>query len=153
MRNTKSETPHLTRAGRTIAEKTLAAAIFRPTSDGDRLTRNYEVHGIVVTESVCASVAPPSSIGLPGRRKDLHVKVKAATLAHERDETTQLTRSGRTLADATLAAATFVTMADGKTAVRQFEVYGVVVRECVHLEPVANTSKLTCAASKSQREC
>jgi hypothetical protein len=46
------ETPSLTRAGRKLAENTLAAAKFKPTVDGSRLVRQYEVHGILVTEWV-----------------------------------------------------------------------------------------------------
>lgn len=42
--------PPLTRPGRKLAETTLRAAQFKPTVDGKRQVRQYEVHGIVVTE-------------------------------------------------------------------------------------------------------
>jgi acetoin utilization deacetylase AcuC-like enzyme len=46
------ETPPLTRAGRKLAETTLAAAKFKPTVDGTRMVREYIVHGMKVTEWV-----------------------------------------------------------------------------------------------------
>ena len=52
MKNPKPETPPLTRAGRRVADVTLAAAKFKPTVDGRRLVRQFEVHGIEVTEWV-----------------------------------------------------------------------------------------------------
>jgi hypothetical protein len=52
MKNSKPETPPLTRAGRRAADATLAAARFRPTANGKRMVRQYEVHGIEVTEWV-----------------------------------------------------------------------------------------------------
>jgi hypothetical protein len=52
MNNPKSETPPLTRAGRRAANATLEAAKFRPTEDGKRMVRQFEVHGILVTEWV-----------------------------------------------------------------------------------------------------
>ncbi len=52
MKNPKSETPPLTRAGRRVADATLAAAKFKPTVDGKRMVRQFEVHGIEVTEWV-----------------------------------------------------------------------------------------------------
>jgi acetoin utilization deacetylase AcuC-like enzyme len=56
MKGTKPvmETPPLTRAGRKLAEATLAAAKFRPTIDGTRMVRDYVVHGMKVTEWVSA---------------------------------------------------------------------------------------------------
>ena len=52
----KPETPPLTRAGRKMADAKLAAAKFKPTSDG-RAVRKYEVHGMEVTEFVSAEKA------------------------------------------------------------------------------------------------
>jgi len=52
MKNPKVETPPLTRAGRRVADATLAAAKFKPTVDGKRMVRQFEVHGIEVTEWV-----------------------------------------------------------------------------------------------------
>jgi hypothetical protein len=49
-----SETQPLSRAGRKAADAVLTAATFKPTIDGTRLVRRYEVHGIVVTEYVDA---------------------------------------------------------------------------------------------------
>jgi len=49
-----SETPPLSRAGRKAADAVLSAATFKPTIDGSRLVRRYEVHGMVVTEWVDA---------------------------------------------------------------------------------------------------
>jgi hypothetical protein len=46
----KTETPPLSRAGRRVADATLAAAQFKPTTDGKRVVRQYEVHGMAVTE-------------------------------------------------------------------------------------------------------
>jgi hypothetical protein len=54
MKETKPiiETPPLTRAGRQLAEVTLAAAKFKPMVEGKRMVRDYVVHGIKVTEWV-----------------------------------------------------------------------------------------------------
>lgn len=57
MKEGKSETPPLTRAGRRIADTVLAAAKFKPTVDGTRMGRRFEVYGIEVTEWV--NVDPP----------------------------------------------------------------------------------------------
>jgi hypothetical protein len=46
------ETPPLSRAGRKLAETTLAAAKFKPTVNGKRMVRQYIVHGMKVTEWV-----------------------------------------------------------------------------------------------------
>jgi hypothetical protein len=46
------ETPPLTRGGRRAAEAAMEAAKFQPTLDGKRMVRQYEAHGIVVTEWV-----------------------------------------------------------------------------------------------------
>jgi acetoin utilization deacetylase AcuC-like enzyme len=46
------ETPPLSRAGRRLADAALAAAQFKPTVDGKRAIRKFEVHGMAVTECV-----------------------------------------------------------------------------------------------------
>ncbi len=46
------ETPPLTRASRRAPEAVMEAAKFRPTLDGTRVVRQFEVHGITVTEWV-----------------------------------------------------------------------------------------------------
>lgn len=48
----KTETPALSRAGRRAADAVLTAAQFKPTQDGRRVVRRYEVHGMEVTEWV-----------------------------------------------------------------------------------------------------
>jgi hypothetical protein len=58
MNNTKeTETPPLSRAGRRKADATLAAAKFKPTTNGKRVVRRYEVHGIEVVEWVAIEKA------------------------------------------------------------------------------------------------
>jgi len=52
VQSSHSETPPLSRAIRKAADAVLSAATFKPTVDGRRLVRQYEVHGIVVTEWV-----------------------------------------------------------------------------------------------------
>jgi hypothetical protein len=53
MNDTKeTETPPLSRAGRRKAEATLASAQFRPTTNGKRVVRRYEVHGMEIVEWV-----------------------------------------------------------------------------------------------------
>jgi len=50
----------LSRAGRRVADATQAAAKFKPTVDGKQLVRQFEVHGMVVTEWVnVADAAKP----------------------------------------------------------------------------------------------
>lgn len=51
------ETPPLSRAGRKLADAIMAASKFKPTADGKRMVRQYEVHGIAVTEWVDADRA------------------------------------------------------------------------------------------------
>lgn len=63
-RNPVGETPPLSRAGRKLAEAVMAAAKFKPTMDGKRLVRQFEVHGITVTEWV--DVDKAESPGGPG---------------------------------------------------------------------------------------
>jgi len=48
------ETPPLSRSGRKIADAIMASAKFKPTVDGKRMVRQYEVYGIVVTEWISA---------------------------------------------------------------------------------------------------
>jgi hypothetical protein len=55
--NPRHETPPLSRAGRKIADASMEAAKLKPTVDGKRLVRQYEVHGIAVTEWVDAEKA------------------------------------------------------------------------------------------------
>ena len=59
------ETPPLSRAGRKIADAIMEAAKFKPTVDGKRLVRQYEVHGIAVTEWLDAEKA----LGAPSLKK------------------------------------------------------------------------------------
>jgi hypothetical protein len=55
----KTETPPLSRAGRRVAEATLAASKFKPTANGKRVVRRYEVHGMEVVEWVERADAEP----------------------------------------------------------------------------------------------
>ena len=57
MKNPKPETPPFTRAGRRAAEAAMEAARFRSTLDGTRVVRQFEVHGIIVTEWVAVDKA------------------------------------------------------------------------------------------------
>ena len=50
----RSETQALSRAGRKIADAIMEAAKFKPNADGSRFVRQYEVHGIEVTEWISA---------------------------------------------------------------------------------------------------
>jgi hypothetical protein len=59
MKDKRPETPPLSRAGRKIADATLAAATFTPTTDGKSAIRKFEVHGMAVTEYVSATDAMP----------------------------------------------------------------------------------------------
>jgi hypothetical protein len=49
-----SETPGISRGGRKAAEAIMEAAQFKPNADGSRFVRQYEVHGIEVTEWISA---------------------------------------------------------------------------------------------------
>jgi hypothetical protein len=51
---TRLQTQPLSRAGRKIADAIMETAKFKRTTDGTRLVRQYEVHGIVVTEWISA---------------------------------------------------------------------------------------------------
>jgi hypothetical protein len=55
--NRPPETEPLSRQGRKVADATLAAAKFKPTSDGKSAMRQFEVHGMTVTELVSAEKA------------------------------------------------------------------------------------------------
>jgi hypothetical protein len=57
----KTETPPLSRAGRRVADATLEAAKFKPTTDGKRVVRQYEVHGMAVTEWISTDQAEEST--------------------------------------------------------------------------------------------
>jgi hypothetical protein len=62
MNDTKqTETPPLSRAGRRQAEATLASAQFRPTTNGKRVVRRYEVHGMEIVEWVSVERAEDAS--------------------------------------------------------------------------------------------
>jgi hypothetical protein len=50
----RPETPGLSRAGRKQADAIMEAAKFKPNADGSRFVRQYEVHGIEVTEWISA---------------------------------------------------------------------------------------------------
>jgi hypothetical protein len=64
MKDQKSETAPLSRAGRKIADATMEAAKFRPTADGKRMVRQFEVHGIAVTECVNVEESKKEIAGL-----------------------------------------------------------------------------------------
>jgi len=51
---TNLETQPISRAGRKIADAIMEAAKFKPTVDGSRFVRQFEVHGIEVTEWISA---------------------------------------------------------------------------------------------------
>ena len=50
----RSETPGVSRAGRKVAEAIMEATPFKPNADSSRFVRQYEVHGIEVTEWISA---------------------------------------------------------------------------------------------------
>ena len=53
MNNTnETETPPLSRAASRKADAALAAAKFKPTTNGKRVVRRYEVHGMEIVEWV-----------------------------------------------------------------------------------------------------
>lgn len=136
----KPATPPLTRAGRRVADATLAAAQFTPTSDGKSAIRKFEVHGIVVTEKISAGHATPgpqkptSAAGSRRSRPSVKPKVSAP-------QTPPLSRAERKVADATLAAAKFKPTSDGKSVIRTFEVHGMAVTEYVSAEKAPDTLK------------
>jgi pyocin large subunit-like protein len=135
----KPETPPLTRAGRKIADATLAAAKFSPTSDGKGAIRQFEVHGMVVTERVSAEATPSGTPPEPPAPR-LAVDTKNSK-DHPGPQTPPLSRQGRKVADATLAAAKFVPSSDGKNAMRKFEVHGMAVTEFISAEKAGTVKK------------
>jgi pyocin large subunit-like protein len=140
MKDPKPETPPLTRAGRKIADAALAAAKIRLTSDGKSAIRQFEVHGMAVTEcvnteNVILANRAPEKPALPiSTAPNSHVKTAGP-------ETPPLSRAGRKVADATLAAAKFVPSSDGKNAMRKFEVHGMAVTEFISAEKAADAGK------------
>jgi hypothetical protein len=56
-------------------------------------------------------------------------------------ETPPLTRTGRKVADSTLAAAQFVPSLDGKNAMRKFEVHGMAVTEYISADKAVDPRK------------
>jgi hypothetical protein len=62
MNNTiETETPPLSRAATRMAEATLAATKFKPTTNGKRVVRRYEVHGMEIVEWVAIERAEDAS--------------------------------------------------------------------------------------------
>jgi pyocin large subunit-like protein len=142
MKDTKprAETPPLSRAGRKIADATLAAAKFTPTADGKSAIRKFEVHGMAVTERVSVTDAIPDC-KTPEQSKAPIVTALKTTATASKPATPPLTRAGRKAADATLAAAHFVSSSDGKNAMRKFEVYGISVTEFISADKAADSHK------------
>jgi pyocin large subunit-like protein len=136
----KPETPPLTRAGRKAADATLAAAQFKPTSDGKRAVRQFEVHGIAVTEYVSATDAMPAD-SPPNKVPAPNLEVGSKMSKDPKSETAPLSRQGRKIADATLAAAKFKPTSDGKSAIRKFEVHGMAVTELVSADKAGDAGK------------
>jgi hypothetical protein len=100
----------------------------------------FEVHGMVVTEKVNVADAVPAG----GPSTNAPVTSVAAATAFLKDagpQTPPLTRQGRKVADATLAAAKFTPTSDGKSAIRKFEVHGMSVTELVSAENAAGVIK------------
>ena len=136
----KSETPPLSRAGRKIADATLAAAQFTPTTDGKSAIRKFEVHGMTITERISVTDASPDSKASEQSKVPILTTQKTqATVAAS--QTPPLTRAGRKVADATLAAAQFVSSSDGKNAMRTFEVHGIAVTEFISTEKAPDLHK------------
>lgn len=140
MKDLKAETPPLTRAGRKEADAALEAAKFRPTIDGQRSVRQFEVHGMTVTEYVSArdvlpATSPSDTLGCP---KPI---TNNAPSKEPKPETPPLTRAGRKVADATLAAAKFQPTSDGKRVARQYVVHGMAVTEFVDAEKASKAGE------------
>lgn len=140
MNDKKPETPPLSRAGRKIADAALAAAKFTPTSDGKRAIRQFDVHGMAVTECVDATNLVPSSRPL---EKPVPPNFAAPNTRSRETapETPPLSRAARKVADATLAAAQFTPSSDGKSAMRTFEIHGMAVTEFIGAEKAASAIK------------
>jgi hypothetical protein len=140
MKDPKPETPPLTRAGRKIADARLAAAKFKPTSDGKRAIRQFEVHGMAVTECVNVTNGLPAS-GPPEHAAAPILKGRNTHVKEVAPETPPLSRAARKVAEATLAAAQFIPSSDGKNAMRKFEVHGMAVTEFISTDKAANVPK------------
>jgi acetoin utilization deacetylase AcuC-like enzyme len=140
MKDPKPETPPLSRAQRKIADAAMAAAKFKPTSDGKSAIRQFVVHGMAVTEcvnvtnTIPATRPPEKPTGPILKSPTTHVKGAAP-------ETPPLSRAARKIADATLAAAQFTPSSDGKNAMRSFEVHGMAVTEFISAEKAADAAK------------
>jgi pyocin large subunit-like protein len=128
----RPETPPLTRAGRKVADATLAAAKFTPTSDGKSAVRRFEVHGMVVTEKISGANVMPTLPQSPGTASKQNVEPRVSG-----PQTPPLSRAERKVADAALAAAKFTPTSDGKSAIRRFEVHGMTVTELVSADKAA----------------
>ena len=131
------ETPPLSRHGRKVADATLAAAQFKLTPDGKNAVRQFEVHGIAVTEEIGAAYVMP--IGTPVDKPAGENSRKASVEIKEpTPQTPPLTRVGRKEADAKLMAAKFIPSSDGKNAMRKFEVHGMAVTEYISADKAAD---------------
>ena len=137
MKNPKPDTPPLTRAGRKIADATLATAQFTPTSDGKSVIRKFEVHGMAVTECVSVTDEMPTNRPLEKPAAAI-VKGPSADVMEAAPQTPPLSRAARKVADAALAAAKFIASADGKNAMRRFEVHGMAVAEIISADKAAD---------------
>jgi hypothetical protein len=133
MKDKKPETPPLSRAGRKIADAALAAAKFKPTTDGKSAIRQFEVHGMAVTECVNAMDALPASKPAESPASPI-LTVPNIPGEETGPQTPPLSRQGRKVADATLAGAKFVPSLDGKNVMRKFEVHGMGVTEFISAE-------------------
>jgi hypothetical protein len=140
MKDKKPETPPLTRAGRKIADAALAAAKFKPTSDGKSAMRQFEVHGMAITEHVNVKDAVPADGPLEKPLAPI-VPVPATSVKEAGKETPPLSRAERKVADAALAAAQFIPSSDGKSAMRRFEVHGMAVTEFISAEKAGDGVK------------
>jgi hypothetical protein len=134
--NDSKPTPPLSRAERRVADKALAAAKFTPTSDGKSAIRRFEVHGMSVCEQVSLTDARPAPVPKPAAASTPKPQAREAG-----PQTPPLSRAGRKVADATLAAAQFVPSSDGKNAMRKFEVHGMAVTEFISAEKAEKTTK------------
>jgi pyocin large subunit-like protein len=140
MNNDKPETPPLTRAGRKIADAALAAAKFKPTSDGKSAMRRFEVHGMAVTE--CVDMADAMATGKESEKETTPIPAALSSYVKESGPPTPpLSRAERKVADAALAAAQFVASSDGKSAMRRFEVHGMAVTEFISAVKVGDGVK------------
>ena len=65
MKDPRTEVPPLSQAGRRLADAQMEAAKFKPTVDGKRLVRRFEVHGMEVTEWVVVDDAASADEPVP----------------------------------------------------------------------------------------